>query len=230
MARKSTRKPPVDDTPKGFYDETKVEWSEVAPDVFNAVNLAEPDSATVCRARLPGGVLRWMFRASNGQPVRNTNGVFVYPEGVLVERQISEIGDAPIIVNAFAAQQLAIQWLNKRRAEAVVPVEIAESENDPAVVYEAVFGGNSHAPAEVHELGGITNLSIVPPEPVIVGVDTAQPGSTVLSEWFPRDTFTGQPIEGYVAPPAPPPPEPEPPDPDDEPIDPQPVKRGRKRQ
>lgn len=96
---KTPVEPPRRDT---FYDESKIEWRETAKDVFEAVNLAAPDHAMVAHAHTPSANPRWMFKAS---------------DGVLIERQYSEMGGTPIIVNAFNAQQMAIQWLNERHAE-----------------------------------------------------------------------------------------------------------------
>jgi len=99
MAKK--RKSTAPAAPVVYYDETKIEWKQTDQFVYIATNLDEPDQAMVTHIMLPKvAVRRWMFRAS---------------DGTLIERQISEIGDAGIIVNEFNAQQLAIKWLNERR-------------------------------------------------------------------------------------------------------------------
>jgi len=99
MAKKRKNTTPA--APVGYYDETRIEWVQNEPNVYIATNLDEPDQAMVAHIMLPKvPVRRWMFRAS---------------DGTLIERKISEIGDAGIIVNEFNAQQLAIKWLNERR-------------------------------------------------------------------------------------------------------------------
>lgn len=172
----------ADDTPKGFYDERLIEWRDCGNEVYEAANLAAPDYAMVAHAHYPGGDRRWMFKAMNGALVDNAA-----KGNVLIERQYSGVGGAQIIVNAFNAQQLAIQCLNRWRAMPQAPASVMIP--DAAAVFEDVAGASEPI------------LSIA--EPVVVGVDVAVDatqaelsGAEVLRRQFPRvvDPFTGKEV------------------------------------
>lgn len=243
MAKKRKNTTPA--APVGYYDETRIEWVQNEPNVYIAINLDEPDQAMVAHVMLPKvPVRRWMFRAS---------------DGTLIERQISEIGDAGIIVNEFNAQQLAIKWLNERREINAVQQPNTEDrflfafgdgqmlpnpnykEPEPQVeLGDVIIAAHVDAEGvkvidkmrvvEVRELGGITRVAIEPPNGgVVMGVDVALEESQTVL----TEWFPRDPMTGKPITerlPDPPPPPPDPtPSPDDEPEPPPTPKRGRKR-